>query len=108
MTNSKSILTLILGNKTNTNPEIYFLRTTFLSASIFLFVLIFIHLLMNLKMAPVYFAGGSSLLMLFKFFIFALYSALTMFVLNNIKREFKRQKEKATNILPYRSIQKNY
>ena len=60
----QTILAFILGDKENMEEERYFMIVTLLTASIFLLVLCIVNIIMNLKLAPVFFAGGSSLLML--------------------------------------------
>lgn len=69
ITKLKILSNFLFGNKDNTDSGTYFLRTTFLSASVFLFILVFIHLIMDLKVAPVYFAGISSVMLLILFFL---------------------------------------
>ena len=60
----QSILASILGDRENMQEERYFMTVTLLTASAFLLVLCIVHIIMNLKLAPVFFAGGSSLYML--------------------------------------------
>ena len=60
----KSVLDLILGNREKVESERYFMTITCLSASVFLVILCVFHLLMSLKVAPVFIAGGSSMLLL--------------------------------------------
>jgi signal transduction histidine kinase/CheY-like chemotaxis protein len=49
--------------------ERYFMTVTCLTASVFLMLLCIIHIIMNLKLQPVFFAGGSSLVILGLYFI---------------------------------------
>jgi len=59
-----SFINTIVGNREQMEPDRYFITVTCLVASIFLFVLCAIHLIMNFSYKPVLFAGGSSLVML--------------------------------------------
>jgi len=55
---------LILGDTDKISPEKYFITLTTLIASFFLLALCLFHLIMGLKIAPVFLAASSSLLML--------------------------------------------
>ena len=58
----------VFGDPEQTGSERYFITVTCLTASIFLFGLCMVHILMNLKLAPVFIAGGGSLLLLGLYF----------------------------------------
>jgi signal transduction histidine kinase/ActR/RegA family two-component response regulator len=69
MSRFNSLMISLVGDPNKIETERYFLRVTCLSASIFLLGLCIVHILMNLKMQPVFFAGGSSLVILGLYFI---------------------------------------
>lgn len=64
-----SIYVSVFGDADQIGSERYFVTVTCLSASIFLFVVSMVHILMDLKLAPVFTAGGSSLLLLGLYFL---------------------------------------
>ncbi len=64
----KSMWIAIIGDPGITGSERYFVRTACFVASIFLFILCVIHIIMNLKPAPVFYAGGSALVLLGLYF----------------------------------------
>lgn len=64
-----SLYLSVFGDADQIGSERYFVTVTCLSASIFLFVVSMIHILMDLKLAPVFIAGGSSLLLLGLYFL---------------------------------------
>jgi signal transduction histidine kinase len=70
------IIASVLGNKGEVDQERYFMTMTSFIASIFLFCLCVFHLIMNLKIAPVYFAGGSSLVLLGLYFLLRFHKCL--------------------------------
>lgn len=59
----------VLGDVEKTGPERYFVTIACFFSSIFLFFLCFVHLIMNLKLAPVFYAGGSSIVILGLYFL---------------------------------------
>jgi len=65
----KPIWISVLGDVEKTGPERYFVTIACFFSSIFLFFLCFIHLIMNLKLAPVFYAGGSSIVILGLYFL---------------------------------------
>ncbi|MDX2413961.1 MAG: HAMP domain-containing sensor histidine kinase [Bacteroidales bacterium] len=60
----KSLMGTLLGDPDTIETEKYFVSTTCLVASIFSIILCVIHLIMNLKLAPVILAGSGSIVML--------------------------------------------
>ncbi len=64
-----SLYVSVFGNPEQTGSERYFVTVTCLTASIFLFGLCIVHILMNLKLAPVFIAGGGSILLLGLYFL---------------------------------------
>lgn len=70
MTKFNSILASILGEKENVDSERYFLTMTSFTASIFLVILSISHLIISLKIEPIYLASGSSIVLLGLYFIF--------------------------------------
>jgi len=64
-----SLYVSVFGDPEQTGSERYFVTVTCLTASIFLFGLCMVHILMNLKLAPVFIAGGGSLLLLGLYFL---------------------------------------
>jgi signal transduction histidine kinase/CheY-like chemotaxis protein len=65
----RSALAWILDDKEPVNSERYFMIITCFSSFVFLILLCVFHIIMNLKMAPVYLAGGSAIVL---FFLYAL------------------------------------
>ena len=63
-TKIKSIFLAIVGDIDQISSERYFVTLTTFVAAIFLFLLCAIHVLMDLKLAPVILAGSSSIVML--------------------------------------------
>lgn len=61
------LMSKVIGDREQMETERYFLSVTCFFASLFLIILCGVHLVMGLKLAPVFFAGGSSLV------IFGLY-----------------------------------
>jgi signal transduction histidine kinase/CheY-like chemotaxis protein len=66
---SKPFWISVLGNPAETGSEKYFVTAACFFASIFLFILCLVHILMNLKLMPVFYAGGSALVILGLFFL---------------------------------------
>jgi signal transduction histidine kinase len=64
-----NIFTRIVGEKKNRDPERYFVTITCFFASIFLMILCVVHVIMNLKLAPVFFAGGSSIVLMMLYYL---------------------------------------
>ncbi len=64
MTKLKDIKISVFGDTDQISSERYFLTVTTLVAAIFLMFLCVVHLLMGLKLTPVYLAGSSSLVMI--------------------------------------------
>jgi signal transduction histidine kinase len=60
----RSLITKVVGEKEKMDTERYFLTITLFSGSIFLLVLGLVHLILNLKIAPVLIASGSSLILI--------------------------------------------
>lgn len=60
---SNNTLILIAGDPEKIGSERYFITITCLTASLFTLILSVFHLIMNLKVAPVFIAGGSSLIL---------------------------------------------
>lgn len=69
MSKFKSYLISVIGNVDLISSEKYFVTITCFVASFFLLILCAIHLILKLKMAPVFFAGGSSIIMLGLYFL---------------------------------------
>lgn len=65
----KSLYVSVFGDAEEIGSERYFVTITCFTAAIFLFLLCTVHILMNLKLAPVVIAGGSSLLFLGLYFL---------------------------------------
>jgi signal transduction histidine kinase len=63
-----SIFVSVFGDAEQIGSERYFVTVTCLTSSIFLFILCMVHLFMDLDPAPVFIAGGSSLLLLGLYF----------------------------------------
>ena len=72
----KSLFITVFGDVEQIGSERYFVTVTCLTASMFLFGLCIVHLLMDLKFAPVFIAFGSSLLILGLYFLVRLGSCL--------------------------------
>ncbi len=64
MNKLKPLFISVFGDAEQSGSERYFVSVTCLAASIFLFILCIVHIFMKLKLAPVFIAGGSSLLLL--------------------------------------------
>lgn len=64
-----SLYVSVFGDPEQTGSERYFVTVTCLTASIFLFGLCMVHILMSLKLAPVFIAGGGSLLLMGLYFL---------------------------------------
>jgi len=64
MTKLKTVITKIVGDKDHIDTERYFMTVACFSASIFLLVLCIVHIIMNLKLGPVFIAGISSLVLM--------------------------------------------
>ena len=64
-----SLYASVFGNAEQVGSERFFVTVTCLSASIFLFVLCMVHIFMDLKLAPVFIAGGGSMLLLGLYFL---------------------------------------
>ncbi len=69
MSKFKSYLISVIGNVDQISSEKYFVTITCFVASFFLLILCAVHLILKLKMAPVFFAGGSSVIMLGLYFL---------------------------------------
>jgi signal transduction histidine kinase/CheY-like chemotaxis protein len=69
MNKLKSILAWILGDKEQIDSERYFMIMTCFSAFVFLILLCAFNIIMNLKMAPVYIAGGSAIILFFLYIL---------------------------------------
>lgn len=65
----KSIFIGLFGDADQIGSERYFVTVTCLTAAIFLFGLCLVHLFMNLKLTPVFIAGGGCLLLLGLYFL---------------------------------------
>ncbi len=59
----------VVGDPNKMETERYFMTVTCITASLFLLGLCVFHIIMNLKLQPVFFAGGSSLMILGLYFI---------------------------------------
>lgn len=59
----------VIGNPAETGSEKYFVTAACFFASFFLFVLCLVHIIMNLKLIPVFYAGGSALVILGLYFL---------------------------------------
>jgi len=59
----------VLGDPAETGSEKYIVTAACLFSSIFLFVLCLVHIIMNLKLMPVFYAGGSALVILGLYFL---------------------------------------
>ena len=66
----------IIGDREKMDTERYFLIVTFFFGSIFLLVLCIFHLLMGLKPAPVFIAGGSSIALIVLYYFVRFKSCL--------------------------------
>jgi len=64
----KNIRTLLVGDIDIISSERLFITATSLVGSVFLFILCMVHLIMGMKVAPVIYAGVSSLTMLFLYY----------------------------------------
>jgi len=60
---SKPFLDSLLGVKENVESERYFITMTTITASVFLMILCGFHIVMNLKIEPVFIAGASSIVL---------------------------------------------
>lgn len=69
MSKLKPLFNSVFGDVEQIGSERYFITVTCLTASMFLLGLCLVHLLMDLKLAPVLIAGGSSLLILGLYFL---------------------------------------
>jgi signal transduction histidine kinase/ActR/RegA family two-component response regulator len=69
MSKFRSILTNVIGDVEKIGSERYFITVTTFTASIFLYVLCIIHYAMNLKIAPIFFAGSSATIILGLYFL---------------------------------------
>lgn len=86
MNKIKSFYTSVFGDPKEIGSERYFVTITCITATIFLLILSTVHILMHLKPAPVFIAGGGSLLFLGLYFVvrftpFLFYPKLIMTVL---------------------------
>jgi signal transduction histidine kinase/CheY-like chemotaxis protein len=63
------VISSILGNKTEVEQDRYFMTMTCFVAAIFLLMLCIFHLILNLAILPVYFAGGSSIILFGVYFL---------------------------------------
>ncbi|NVO20036.1 MAG: response regulator [Bacteroidetes bacterium] len=63
------VISSILGNKTEVEQDRYFMTMTCFVAAIFLLMLCLFHLILNLAILPVYFAGGSSIILFGIYFL---------------------------------------
>jgi len=64
MNRIRLIISSIIGDPEYMETDRYFLIVTCFTASVFLMILCGVHLIMNLGLPPVFFAGGSSIIML--------------------------------------------
>lgn len=69
MTRLNSLKTSIVGDIDNIGSERYFVTVACFAASIFLMLLCAVHLIMNLKTAPVFYAGLSSIIIMGLYFL---------------------------------------
>jgi signal transduction histidine kinase len=69
MSKFNSILKYILGDVEQTDSERYFITVTCLVTSLFLMFLCCFHMIINLKIAPVFLAGSSSIVILGLYFL---------------------------------------
>jgi signal transduction histidine kinase len=69
MSKLRSVVDSVVGDIEQTGSERHFITVACFIISLFLMVLCFIHLIMNLKVAPVYFAGSSSIVILGLYFL---------------------------------------
>jgi signal transduction histidine kinase len=69
MTKFNSILIYILGDVEKVESERYFITVTCFATSLFLMFLCCFHMIINLKIAPVYLAGSSSIVILGLYFL---------------------------------------
>jgi signal transduction histidine kinase len=76
MNKLNEIIASVLGDKGEVEQERYFMTMTCFVTSVFLMFLCLFHIIMNLKMLPVFLAGASSLVLLGLYFLVRFYKCL--------------------------------
>jgi signal transduction histidine kinase len=76
MSTLKLLTNKIIGDREKMDTERYFLIVAFFSVSVFLLILCIVHIVMGLKLSPVFIAGGSSVVLMVLYYFVRFKSCL--------------------------------